>query len=167
VAFNSKRLRWRPRREDESLVRVSVTLTGWGAMVVIGELLQLAAMWLKGPGHGMITAMKFTSTTAGWPRRRCGGWVTEHNSAPSSSPAPDFSPTVVICTSLSTNRNGSDDHSAESPAERYTELGDLIQTIYHHATIQSAWQSLFGGNLLQISCGDQSNTLHQSCSLTN
>jgi hypothetical protein len=41
--------------------------------VVIGELLQLAAMWLKGPGHGMITAMKFTSTTAGWPRRRCGG----------------------------------------------------------------------------------------------
>jgi hypothetical protein len=42
-------------------------------MGVIGELLQLVAMWLKGRGRGTITAMTFTSTTAGWPRRQCGG----------------------------------------------------------------------------------------------
>jgi hypothetical protein len=41
--------------------------------MVIGELLQLVAMWLKGHGHGMITAITFTSTTVGRPRRRCGG----------------------------------------------------------------------------------------------
>jgi hypothetical protein len=64
--------------------------------------------------------------------------VTEHNSAPSSYPAPDFSPTVVICTSLNTNHNGDDDHGAELPAARYTELGDLIQTLYHRAAIQLA-----------------------------
>jgi hypothetical protein len=76
VASNSKRLRWWPRREDESLVRFTVALTGWGATTVIGELLRLAATWLKGHGRGTITATTFTSTTAGWPRRWC-KWMSD------------------------------------------------------------------------------------------
>jgi hypothetical protein len=71
VASNSKRLRWRPRREDESSA-----LTGWGATTVIGKLLRLAATWLKGHGRGTITAMTFTSTTTGWPRHRC-KWMSD------------------------------------------------------------------------------------------
>jgi hypothetical protein len=55
--------------------------------------------------------------------------VTERNSTPSSSPAPDFSPTVVICTPLSMNRNGGDDHGVESPAARGLNLGSCSPTV--------------------------------------
>jgi hypothetical protein len=57
--------------------------------------------------------------------------VIERNSAPITSPAPDFSPTVVICTSLSTNRNGGDDHGAESPAARRAESGIMFSSLYN------------------------------------
>jgi hypothetical protein len=43
--------------------------------------------------------------------------------------APDFSLAVVICTSLSTNRNNDDDHGAESPAARGTESRIRFSTV--------------------------------------
>jgi hypothetical protein len=71
VVSNSKRLRWRPGRRDESPVRFTVALTGRRTTAVIGELLRLVATWLKGHGRGTTIATMFTSTTAGWTRRRC------------------------------------------------------------------------------------------------
>jgi hypothetical protein len=44
------------------------------------------------------------------------GTATGQNSAPSSSPARDFSPYVVICTPPGMKRNGGEDHGAGSPA---------------------------------------------------
>jgi hypothetical protein len=61
------------REGGESLVWVTVALPGGGATTVIDKLLRLVVTWLKGLGRGTITTMTFTSTTAGWPRRRCGG----------------------------------------------------------------------------------------------
>jgi hypothetical protein len=44
-------------------------------------------------------------------------------------PAPDFSLVVVICTSLSMNRNGDDDHGVESPATRGAESRIWFSTV--------------------------------------
>jgi hypothetical protein len=68
---------------------------------------------------------------------------------------------------MGTNRDIGVNRSAKVTGDEVPELGDLIQTLYHHAAIQLVWQSLYGGNLLPILCVDQINTLHQSCSLTN
>jgi hypothetical protein len=47
------------------------------------------------------------------------GMATGRNSGSSSSLTRYFLPRVVICTSLSTNRNSGDDHDAGSPAAKH------------------------------------------------
>jgi hypothetical protein len=68
--------------------------------------------------------------------RRLGG-----NSAPTSSPRKIFPPATVIRTLEHTNRSADEDRGAGSPAVRYTEPGDLIQLLYHHAIHQLFRQS--------------------------
>jgi hypothetical protein len=58
------------------------------------------------------------------------GTVTGRNSALTSSLCKIFSPATVIRTPDCTNRSAGEDHGANSPAVRYTEL-DLVQSLYH------------------------------------
>jgi hypothetical protein len=79
------------------------------------------------------------------------GMATGQNSAPGSSLVRYFSPCVVIYTSPGTNRSIGEDRSAESSAVRYSKPVIFFSVLYHQNSIQSAWESMFESDLLQIS----------------
>jgi hypothetical protein len=54
-----------------------------------------------------------------------------------------------------------------SPVARCTAPMISFSSLYHQNTIQNTWQSLFGGDLLQILCSNLTIHLYQSCSSIN
>jgi hypothetical protein len=57
------------------------------------------------------------------------GTTTGRNSAPSSSSTRYFLPWAVICTLLSMNRNGNDDHGAKLTGSTFTASEDFLFTV--------------------------------------
>jgi hypothetical protein len=113
--------------------------------------------------HGAKRRDKLPKAWRNWGKQRqprrwpCGhvvgqvGTTTGQNNAPSSSRVWYFSPCVVIYTSPGTNRSTGEDRGAESSTARYSKPAIFFSVLYHQNSIQSAWQSMFESDLLQIS----------------